>query len=69
VDFDWDAGNVAEIARHGLLPADVEQALNDPGQLGRPAYSRHGQRRAAMTGAAGKGRVLMAIITERGNRI
>jgi len=32
--FDWDAFNTAHIARHGLQPLDVEEALaNEPATI------------------------------------
>jgi hypothetical protein len=35
LEFDWDEGNIGRIARHGVNPEEVEQAIrNHPLDLG-----------------------------------
>jgi uncharacterized DUF497 family protein len=67
--FEWDNGNLAEIGRHGLYPADVEGALADPRAIERPAYERDGEARRRILGATLPGRILVVVFTERGDNL
>lgn len=63
--FSWDDGNVGHIARHGLTPDEVEEALLDPRRTGAPARNTAGERRWAVLGATISGRVLLVVFTRR----
>lgn len=60
--FDWDEHNVAHIARHDLVPTEVEEVFyNDPIEFG--AYNRRGEARMAIAGPTDAGRVLWVSYT------
>ena len=42
--FDWDLPNVGHVARHGVNPAEVEEAVELPHAI-IPAKSRDGEKR------------------------
>lgn len=64
--FDWDAGNLAEIGRHGLSQADVQEVLADPRAIvGKPELV-HGELRTEVLCATHAGRILVVVITPRG---
>jgi uncharacterized DUF497 family protein len=69
VDLEWDAANEGHIARHGVTPEEVEEALTDPRRIGAPAYSTEGERRWALLGATGDRRVRYVVYTRRGDRL
>jgi uncharacterized DUF497 family protein len=67
--FDWDTANVAHIARHGVEPAQVEQALsNDPVNLSY-VVAGSGEQRWASVGPTDDGRLLVVVWTVRGDRV
>jgi hypothetical protein len=67
--FDWDTANVAHIARHGVEPAHVEQALcNDPVNLSY-VVAGSGEQRWASVGPIDDGRLLVVVWTVRGDRV
>lgn len=60
--FEWDEHNVAHIARHDVVPSEVEDVFyDDPIELG--AYSRRGELRQAIVGSTDAGRVIWASYT------
>ncbi len=67
--FDWDDGNLHEIGKHRVTPAEVEEALADPHQQSRGAYTVDTEERAAVLGATRAGRVLLVVITLRDGAI
>jgi len=67
--LDWDAANVAHVARHGLTPDMVEAALSDPYALERSAGMVGDEERFALIGAADSRRILTVIYTWRSDRI
>lgn len=67
--LDWDDGNLREIAKHRLDPAEIEAALTDPHRQSRGAYTVDGERRAALLGATPQGRVLFIVYTLRDGAI
>ena len=67
--FDWDDANIDHIARHGLEPEDVEEALLDPDSFPVPTYNYGGEKRRGLVGATNGGRVLFVVYTERGGKI
>ena len=67
--FDWDSANVAHIARHGIEPEEVEEALLDPGRIGASAYTLGDERRSAYIAATDEERILVIVVTRRRLRI
>lgn len=68
-DFDWDEANVEHIARHGVEPYEVEEALLDPERVPRDARNVRGEVRRAVLGAAEAGRILFVVYTIRNEKI
>ena len=67
--FDWDAANVAHIARHGPQPADAEPALsNDPVTL-QYAVTESGEERWVSVGPTEERRLLVVVWTTRAARV
>jgi uncharacterized DUF497 family protein len=65
LSFDWDAENLAHIARHGVTAAEAEYVLNHPTvDLGFQDW--HNERRFTEVGPTAEGRLLVVISTERG---
>ncbi len=65
--FQWWVGpedNIAHIARHGLVPAQVEEAVRDPYRLALPGRQVRGEERGVVLGAAGP-LVLFVVYTIR----
>ena len=62
VRFDWDEANIGHIARHDVIPGEVEEAFaNAPVELS--SYVRNGEARYAIAGATDAGRVLFVVYT------
>ena len=66
--FDWDDANIDHIARHGLEPYEVEEALLDPNLLTVTARKTT-EHRFAIIGASEAGRILFVVYTLRGDDI
>jgi uncharacterized protein len=67
--FEWDADNVAHIARHGVQPADAEQALsNDPITL-HYAVTDSGEERWVCVGPTDARRLLVIVWTMRASLV
>jgi uncharacterized DUF497 family protein len=67
--FDWDAANVERVARHGVSPDEIEDALLDPNRMGAEARNLHDERRFAYVGSTAQGRTLVVVTTWRRRRI
>jgi len=67
--FAWDEANTAHIARHGVRPQEVEEALTDPKRLVLRTRSQGGEERWAALGATEAGRVLFVVFTRREGRV
>jgi uncharacterized DUF497 family protein len=66
--FEWDDANLGHIGRHGVSPQEVEQVIeNEPYELG--YYVENGETRSSLLGETAGGRLLMVVITERGDWI
>lgn len=63
--FDWDEANEDHVMKHGVDPAEVEEALLDPGGARLDVYKTIGERRFGLVGAAGAGRILAVVYTFR----
>lgn len=67
--FEWDAHNVAHIARHGLQPAEVEQAIaGEPATLSE-GLTEAGERRWVTVGRTAAGRLVAVVWTVRGAQV
>ena len=66
--FDWDEGNIAHVAEHGITPAETEEVTaSHPLDLD---YSvRNGEIRLRQVGETSVGRILAVITTVRNGRI
>ena len=64
MEFDWDAANKDHIARHGIAPEEVEEAvLIEPLDAG---VQQHGsEERVLCFGRTKSGRMLTVLYTER----
>jgi uncharacterized protein len=67
--FEWDEGNRAHVAEHGLSSAQCEEAFADPHRVAVPAGEVRGEHRAAMIGRTEAGRLIVVIYTFRIDRI
>jgi uncharacterized DUF497 family protein len=67
--FDWDEANIAHIARHGVVPSEVEESFRDPFQILLKSYYRNGERRYDMLGETVDGRILEVVFITRGAAI
>lgn len=66
--FEWDRNNPRKIRAHGIERAEVEQALlSDP----IPIYEQsvEGELRFVYYGESNTGRLLAAVVTERGENV
>lgn len=66
--FDWDDGNLSHVMQHGVLPAEAEQAIDDPHALATAAYDVAGEQRFGLVGETDDGRLLQVVYTWRGDR-
>jgi uncharacterized protein len=68
MEFEWDAANVAHIARHGITPEEREEAYwNGPMVI--EVQERKRERRRLCLGETNAGRLLTFVITERKDKI
>lgn len=68
--FDWDAENADHIVeRHGITPAEAEEAMADPRRIRADAYQVPGEQRRAIVGATEGGRILYVVYTRRGGMV
>lgn len=66
--FDWDEGNLAHIAEHGVTTVEAEEVLdNDPLDL--DVQTVDGEERILQVGLTKAGRVLMVATTWRGDEL
>ena len=69
IGFEWDTFNAAHIARHGLQPVDVEQALAKHPVTIRSVVAETGEERWFTLGPNAAGRLLAVVWTMRGARV
>ena len=68
MEFDWDAGNVQHIAKHGISPKEAEEAiLIEPLETGIQPHD--GEERVLCFGRTKSGRLLTILYTERRGKI
>jgi uncharacterized DUF497 family protein len=68
LQFDWDEQNIGHLARHQILPVEVEQVIqNRPVDL--PSEIRNGEERIPQIGETDAGRILVAVSTMHGKNV
>ena len=66
--FDWDSGNIGHIAKHNVVPEEAEEViLGEPLDIGFEAVD--GEERSSHIGETNEGRILLVVITFRGERM
>ena len=68
MEFDWDAANVAHIARHGITPEECEEAYRNGPMVIERQKRRHERRRLCL-GETNRGRLLTLVVIERAEKI
>jgi uncharacterized DUF497 family protein len=66
--FDWDVHNVGHVARHGVHPVEVEEAV-EQAHLIIPAKDMRGEKRWKLFGRSAAGPVTAHTMNERERRI
>jgi uncharacterized DUF497 family protein len=66
--FDWDLHNVGHVARHGVDPLEVEEAVELPHWIV-PAKAAGGEKRWKLLGTSAAGRCLVVVFTVREERL
>jgi len=66
--FQWDASNIAHLARHDVLPAEAEAAILDT-QAILLEIQTEAEERVKAVGATLGGRILVVVFTLRGEAI
>jgi uncharacterized protein len=66
--FDWDLHNAGHVARHGVHPAEVEDAVERPHAI-IPAKDVGGEKRWKLFGTSAAGRYLVVVFTIRDERL
>jgi uncharacterized DUF497 family protein len=66
--FDWDDANILHLAEHDVMPEEAEEVL-----LGDPLDARlevvDGEERSSHVGETNEGRILLVVMTFRGDRM
>ena len=68
MDFDWDAANVAHIARHGITPEECEESYRN-GPMVIEHQRRKRERRRLCLGETNRGRLLTFVVIDRKSKI
>ena len=69
VAFDWDEHNIGHIAKHDVKPEEAEQViLGDPLDFGFDPDA-NGEERWTYIGESNQGRILVCVMTLRGEKI
>jgi uncharacterized DUF497 family protein len=66
--FDWDLHNVGHVDRHGVNPAEVEEAVGRSSVIV-PARDAGGEKRWKLLGTSAAGRYLVVVFTIRDRRL
>jgi uncharacterized DUF497 family protein len=61
VEFDWDDANIAHIARHDVVQAEVKEAFLDNDSFAKPYGVRNGEMRYTMLGRTRADRLLSIV--------
>jgi uncharacterized DUF497 family protein len=66
--FDWDDANILHLAEHDVTPEEAEDVLlGDPFDIGLDVVD--GEERSSHVGETNEGRILLVVMTFRGNRM
>jgi uncharacterized DUF497 family protein len=66
--FDWDDANILHLAEHDVTPEEAEDVLlGDPFDIGLDVVD--GEERSSHVGETSDGRILLVVMTFRGNRM
>lgn len=63
-DFEWDEENEAHIARHGISPFEVEEAI----LFSKPVYQRSREGKYVAYAVTENGRYLLVVFVIKGSR-
>jgi hypothetical protein len=66
--YDWDVHNVAHVARHGVRPEEVEEAVGRPHVIA-AGREMSGEKRWKLFGTSSMGRYLVVVFTVRNERL
>jgi uncharacterized DUF497 family protein len=66
--FDWDAANVEHVGRHGITPAECEEAYRNGPVIIEHQRRKHERRRLCL-GETDRGRLLTFVVTERRGKV
>lgn len=66
VEFEWDDANLEHIARHGVSADEVQQVIQN-GTMPLEYQDWHDEERFTEVGHTDAGRVLLVVLTMRGN--
>jgi hypothetical protein len=66
--FDWNPHNVGHVARHGVQPEEVEEAVGRAHVI-IPAKDMHGEKRWMLFARSAAGRYLIVVFTIRDGRL
>jgi uncharacterized protein len=66
--FEWDEANISHLARHGISPAEAEDAILDPHAL-LLEIQAGGEERVKAVGLTSSGRIVVVVFTLRGEAI
>ncbi len=64
--LEWDSANVGHILRHGVIPAEVEDAVSHP-HVVVPGRNVRDETRWKLFGGTASGRHLLVVFTNRAN--
>lgn len=65
MEFDWDEDNIEHISRHGLEPADVEEAYEDQQRRYINVYSTPQEKRVGFIGITSRTELIVVVLTTR----
>lgn len=65
MDFEWDENNIEHIARHNVIPEEVEEVFLDSKRVGTSVRKVSQEKRWAMIGSTQYGRILFVVFTQR----
>ena len=71
-EFDWDAGNLGHIARHGITQVEAEQAISGESldiEMQIAGGDGEGEERLLQIGETANGRILQLLTTWRSGKV
>lgn len=64
--FEWDAANIAHIARREFTPEEIESVFADIYAIAVPAYAHQGELRYGIVGLSSRNRMIAVFFIFRG---